>query len=73
MLSFEIADNGHTIKIFLDEAGLKILSDTIEQLKKEESVDIMLRSPHCGGGDLSDTNPWGVEAVSEVLFSKGGD
>lgn len=73
MLSFEIADNGETIQIHFDKAGLEILSDTIEQFKKNEVGYVQLYSPHHGGTDLNVTNPWGVKAVSKVLFSIGGD
>jgi hypothetical protein len=73
MLSFEIVDNGDAIQIYCDQDGLKNLLGILEKLREADPDHIHLRTPSCGGSELSEHNPWGTKGVSEVIITTGGD
>ena len=71
VLSFEIAESGTAIQIFVDQDGLAILQEALDNLKS--SGHVHLRSRDSGGKELNDTNPWGKPTIGEVVISTGGD
>ena len=72
MLSFEIIRKGKAVQICCDDEGLNRLIGALEKLRGT-ATHIHLRSPAGGGNELSEKNPWGPMAISEVIITTGGD
>ena len=71
MLSFEFANNGRAIQIYCDSQGIAALIGALEKVRS--SGHLHLWTPSNGGRDLSEKNPWGKPAISEVIITTGGD
>ena len=67
MLSFEIIENGQAIQICCDQDGMAILLSKLARLIADPD-HVHLRGPSAGGNDLSETNPFGDKALSEVTI-----
>jgi hypothetical protein len=72
MLSFELANMGRAIQILADDEGLATLIAALQKVRSGAG-HLHLRSPSCGGRELSDKNPWGDDAIGEVIITSGGD
>jgi hypothetical protein len=72
MLSFQLTNENRTIQVLCDDAGISTLIEVLEKLRGS-SNHIHLRSPRSGGKLLSDTTPFGEEAIGEVIITHGGD
>lgn len=71
-LSFQVANDGDAITIYCDTNGLDELINTLVRLRSASDLGhIHMRAPSTGGGILSDQNPWGEEAIGEVIVSLG--
>lgn len=66
LLSFLVSDS-KTVQITCDDEGLSSLIDAITKVRSAGHVH--LRSPSCGGTVLSDTTPWGDQAIGEVIIT----
>ena len=71
VLSFELANEGRAIQIHCDKEGLATLTTALERVRT--SGHLHLRTPANGGRELSEKNPWGKEAIGEVIITTGGD
>lgn len=70
MLSFQVTKTGDTVTIYCDSNGLDELINTLIRLKSDPDLGhIHLRAPSSGGETLNDQNPWGEEAIGEVIVS----
>ena len=70
MLSFQITNVGDAITIYCDSNGLDELINSLIRLRSEPDLGhIHLRAPSSGCETLSDQNPWGEEAIGEVIVS----
>ena len=67
MLSFEVTKSGKAIQIFADDEGLFLLRKAREQVTS--SGHLHLRSIANGGHELNDANPWGKDAIGEVIIT----
>lgn len=67
MLSFEINKSGKVIQIYYDVEGLTVLKEAINNLEKYGHIH--LRSPGCGGNELSEVTPFGHPAIEEVIIT----
>jgi len=70
MLSFTIENNGNTIQMHCDKAGIDKLIAKLQRLK--EVGHLHLWGPE-QGGILSDTDPFGQPAITDVSMTTGGD
>lgn len=73
MLSFQTANEGQTIQVYCDYLGLEKLISVLETLRGNGIGHVHLRSSFNGGDALSDTTPFGENAVGEVIVTVGGD
>lgn len=74
MLSFQIAESGKFIQVNCDAFGLDSLISALEKYRDTGGEGhLHLRAPSAGGSLLSDTTPYGKDAVCEVIVSLGGD
>jgi hypothetical protein len=71
MLSFELSNEGRAIQISCDSKGLAALIAALEEVRS--SGHLHLRAPSNGGRELSKKNPWGKDAIGEVIITTGGD
>jgi hypothetical protein len=71
MLSFELSNEGRAIQISCDSEGLATLIAALEKVRS--SGHLHLRTPSNGGRELSEKNPWGKDAIGEVIITTGGD
>jgi len=72
MLSFEIDKLKNVIQIYCDDGGLDSLISELKRLRTDENVGhIHLRAPSADGSILNDQNPWGADAVGEVIVTRG--
>jgi hypothetical protein len=71
MLSFQITNSGREIQIYCDEEGIASFIGSLEKLRSAAG-HVHLRTPSNGGRELSERNPWGEEAVGEVVITLGG-
>lgn len=71
MLSFKIVESfgAPLIQSDCDDAGLMTLIEALKRVPKAGHVH--LRSPSCGGKELSDITPFGQSAVDEVVITFG--
>lgn len=70
MLSFELTNEGRGIQAYCDEQGLATLIRALEKLRSTRG-HMHLCTPANGGRDLSEKNPWGADAIGEVIFTYG--
>jgi hypothetical protein len=68
MLAFEIAYEGKAIVICCDEQGMTKLIKALERARADGN-HIHLRTPANGGRDLDERDPWGQQAISEVIIN----
>lgn len=68
MLSFVIRDKSK-IEICCDAEGASALMQTLAELTKEGRSHRHLRTPPRGGTHLSETDPFGHDAVHEVIIN----
>jgi len=68
MLSFELVEGGKAIQIECDRVGMAILLKTLGALVGDAASHRHLRSPGCGGSELSETTPRGRPAIGEVII-----
>lgn len=71
MLSFEIVRD-REIQIYLDRDGMATLVEALQTALSPEG-HVHLRAPAGGGRELSDTNPWGTPAVTQVIITGADD
>jgi hypothetical protein len=71
MLSFKLVNEGRAIQVSCDKKGLDTLMKALERVRT--SGHLHLRSPGCGGRELSEKTPWGEDAIGEVIITTGGD
>ncbi len=69
MLSFQIIDSGKAIQVYCDDDGLDALISKLIDMKNKNIGHVHLRSPSAGGDVLNDKNPFGDDAVAEVIIS----
>lgn len=71
MLSVEIIRNGDAVQVMCDQAGLDQLRSAVDLLGKNGHVHLST----CSAATfvLSEQTPWGRKAVTEVIFTVGGD
>ena len=69
MLSFQITDSGKSIQIDCDDDGLERLISALDNMKGEKGGHVHLRALSAGGNTLSDSTPWGADAVGEVIIT----
>jgi hypothetical protein len=72
MLSFELANEGRAVEISCDEQGMTALIKALERVRAQGD-HIHLCTPSNGGRDLDEKNPWGGEAIGEVIINWVGD
>jgi len=72
MLSFALADEGRTVKIYCDEEGMAKLVKGLERLRAEGD-HIHLLTPSNGGHELDEKTPRGKKAVGEVILEWAHD
>jgi hypothetical protein len=72
MLSFDLADEGRTIKIYFDEDGMAKLNKALEEVRTDGD-HIHLLTPANGGRHLDETTPRGKQAIGEVILNWVGD
>jgi hypothetical protein len=72
MLSFDLAEEDRTVKIYCDENGMATLIKALERVRADGD-HIHLRTPANGGRDLDEKDPWGQEAITEVILNWVGD
>ena len=72
MLSFQIVNEGRAVQICCDDEGQKVL---ICALRKVQGDHVHLLGPSFTkrNSELSETTPFGEEALSEVIITHGGD
>lgn len=68
MLSFNLADEGKTVEISCDEEGMAKLIKALERVRAQGD-HIHLCTPSNGGRELDEKNPWGQEAIGEVILN----
>jgi hypothetical protein len=69
-LSFTIEQEGRTIQVNANIAGIDKLIDALQNLKVQGHLHLWDSSI---GGILSDKDPWGNAAVTDVSMTAGGD
>ena len=69
MLSFQIIESGKAIQIDRDAEGISLLLGALARLVGEQASHCHLRTPSCGGSELTETTPWGEPALNEVIIS----
>jgi hypothetical protein len=69
-LSFTIEREGRTIQVNANIAGIDKLIDALQNLKVQGHLHLWDSST---GGILSDKDPWGNIAVTDVSMTTGGD
>ena len=72
MLSFHISNEGREIQICCDEEGIATLIKMLERVRADGD-HLHFFSPSNGGRDLSDTTPWGQQAIGEVIINWVGE
>lgn len=72
MLSFELANAGRAIEISCDEQGMAALIKALEKVRSDGD-HVHLLTPSNGGRELSEKNPWGKEAIGEVIINWVGE
>jgi hypothetical protein len=72
MLSFTIANEGRAVEISCDEEGMATLIKALENVRADGD-HLHLCTPSNGGRDLSETTPWGGEAIGEVIINWVGE
>jgi hypothetical protein len=72
MLSFELANEGRAIEISFDEQRMAALIKALERVRADGD-HIHLCTPSNGGRELSEKNPWGKEAIGEVIINWVGE
>lgn len=68
MLRFQLTNENRTIQVHCNDAGISTLIEVLETLRGSGN-HVHLRSPGCGGKVLSDTTPFGEQAIGEVSIS----
>jgi tRNA-dihydrouridine synthase len=68
MLSFDLADEGRTIRIYFDEEGMAKLNKAMEEVRADGD-HIHLRTAADGGTELDETTPRGKKAIYEVVLN----
>jgi hypothetical protein len=71
MISFQILKSGRGIQIYCDDQGMATLISALEETRSTHHIH--LRTPSNGGRELAEKNPWGEEAVGEVIITWTGD
>ncbi len=70
MISFELTNENRIIQVCVDDSGINALIRSLEKLRVSGSHIHLCSPPR--GKDLSDKNPWGTDAISEVIISHVG-
>ena len=73
MLCFKIvgSDDARTIQVYVDEDGLRMLVERINDSRKHGHVHLL--TAENGGRELHSVTPFGEEAVGEVIIDWEGD
>lgn len=71
MISFQVLSAG-SIQICCDDEGIDTLVAVLRRLRGSGS-HVHLLAPSKGGKDLDDKNPFGDDAVPEVIVTHGGN
>jgi hypothetical protein len=69
-LSFTIEREARTIQVNANIEGIDKLIDALQSLKEQGHMHLWSTSI---GGILSDKDPWGNAAVTDVSMTTGGD
>jgi hypothetical protein len=69
-LSFTIEREGRTIQVHANSAGIDKFIEALQSLKQRGHLHLWDTSV---GGTLSDKDPWGNAAVTDVSMTTGGD
>jgi hypothetical protein len=75
MLSFHLVREGSALQVHCDDRGLDALIDVLKKLRGS-GTHVHLWAPSIAGeahAALSDTSPFGEEALPEVIITHGGD
>ena len=70
-LSITIENQGRSIQVHCDEAGLDALIAALQGARTAGHLHV--RSPANGGKVLDDQDPWGNPAIGELIVTLGGD
>jgi hypothetical protein len=74
MLSFQVVREGRTIQICCDDQGVDALIAVLKKLRGSGShVHLSAQSTATGNATLSDQDPFGEKAITEVIITHGGD
>jgi hypothetical protein len=74
MLSFQVTGEGRTIQICCDDQGVDALIAVLKKLRGSGShVHLVAHSAGGKNATLSDEDPFGGEAIKEVIITHGGD
>jgi hypothetical protein len=74
MLSFQVVREGRTIQICCDDQGVDALIAVLKKLRGSGShVHLSAQSTGPGTATLSDQDPFGEKAITEVIITHGGD
>jgi hypothetical protein len=65
----QLTNEGRGIQVFCDEQGLATLIGALEKLRSTRG-HMHLCTP-ANGRDLREKNPWGSDAIGEVIFTYG--
>ena len=67
MLSFEVAESGKAIQIFMGDEGLSLLRKALEQVTSAGHVHLLTKAN--GGRELNEVDPFGKPAIGEVIIN----
>ena len=72
MISFEVTNGGSAVQICCDDRGIDALVDILAKLRGSGThVHLYAPSRTHGRRELTDENPFGEEAVKEVIITHG--
>ena len=71
MLSFRIVSTGRAVEISFDDEGRDVLIDALRKVSGSHTHLGTFSGPTEPG--LSETTPFGEQALSEVIITHGGD
>jgi hypothetical protein len=72
MLSFDLANEGRAVEISCDEQGMATLIKALEKVRANGD-HVHLLTPENGGRGLDAINPWGKQALGEVIINWVGE
>jgi hypothetical protein len=72
MLSFNLSNEGRAVEISCDAQGMALLIEMLERVRADGD-HLHFRTLSNGGRELSEKNPWGKEAIGEVIINWVGD